>query len=38
MLFTADLSDMPVEAESRVIIRFQDCDPLMHLNNYKNLE
>lgn len=35
MLFTAKLSDMPVEAESRVIIRFQDCDPLMHLNNSK---
>jgi acyl-CoA thioester hydrolase len=35
MLFTANLSDMPVEAESRVIIRFQDCDPLMHLNNAK---
>jgi acyl-CoA thioester hydrolase len=35
MLFTTDLSDMPVEAESRVIIRFQDCDPLMHLNNAK---
>jgi len=31
MLFTANLSDMPIEAESRVIIRFQDCDPLMHL-------
>jgi acyl-CoA thioester hydrolase len=38
MLFTADLSDMPVEAESRVIIRFQDCDPLMHLNNSKYFE
>lgn len=35
MLFTADLNNMPVEAESRVIIRFQDCDPLMHLNNSK---
>jgi acyl-CoA thioester hydrolase len=35
MLFTAKLADMPVEAESRVIIRFQDCDPLMHLNNSK---
>jgi acyl-CoA thioester hydrolase len=23
----------PVETESRVIIRFQDCDPLQHLNN-----
>ena len=35
MLFKANLSDMPVEAESRVIVRFQDCDPLMHLNNSK---
>ncbi len=26
---------MPIEAESRVIVRFQDCDPLMHLNNSK---
>jgi acyl-CoA thioester hydrolase len=25
----------PVETESRVIIRFQDCDPLQHLNNAK---
>lgn len=38
MLFTADLTSMPVEAESRVIIRFQDCDPLMHLNNSKYFE
>ena len=38
MLFTANLSDMPIEAESRVIIRFQDCDPLMHLNNSKYFE
>jgi len=38
MLFTADLSNMPVEAESRVIVRFQDCDPLMHLNNSKYFE
>jgi acyl-CoA thioester hydrolase len=38
MLFTGDLSKMPVEAESRVIVRFQDCDPLMHLNNAKYLE
>lgn len=38
MLFTGDLSKMPVEAESRVIVRFQDCDPLMHLNNSKYFE
>ncbi len=38
MLFTAELSNMPVEAESRVIVRFQDCDPLMHLNNSKYFE
>jgi acyl-CoA thioester hydrolase len=38
MLFKADLADMPVEAESRMIIRFQDCDPLMHLNNSKYFE
>jgi acyl-CoA thioester hydrolase len=25
----------PTEVESRVIIRFQDCDPLQHLNNGK---
>jgi acyl-CoA thioester hydrolase len=25
----------PAETESRVIIRFQDCDPLQHLNNAK---
>lgn len=25
----------PTETESRVIIRFQDCDPLQHLNNAK---
>ena len=25
----------PVETESRTIIRFQDCDPLQHLNNAK---
>ncbi|CCH01556.1 hypothetical protein FAES_3549 [Fibrella aestuarina BUZ 2] len=25
----------PVETESRMIIRFQDCDPLQHLNNAK---
>jgi acyl-CoA thioester hydrolase len=25
----------PSETESRVIIRFQDCDPLQHLNNAK---
>lgn len=35
MLFKANFSEMPVEAESRVIVRFQDCDPLMHLNNSK---
>ncbi|QRR01990.1 acyl-CoA thioesterase [Dyadobacter sandarakinus] len=38
MFFKADLSDLPVESESRVIIRFQDCDPLMHLNNFKYFE
>lgn len=25
----------PTETESRVIVRFQDCDPLQHLNNAK---
>lgn len=25
----------PEETESRVVIRFQDCDPLQHLNNAK---
>jgi acyl-CoA thioester hydrolase len=25
----------PTETESRVLIRFQDCDPLRHLNNAK---
>ncbi|GAB3274287.1 acyl-CoA thioesterase [Larkinella harenae] len=25
----------PVETESRTIVRFQDCDPLQHLNNSK---
>lgn len=25
----------PQETESRVVIRFQDCDPLQHLNNAK---
>ncbi|MFC4874417.1 acyl-CoA thioesterase [Negadavirga shengliensis] len=25
----------PTETESRVVIRFQDCDPLQHLNNAK---
>lgn len=25
----------PRETESRVVIRFQDCDPLQHLNNAK---
>lgn len=27
--------DYPKETESRVVIRFQDCDPLRHLNNAK---
>ncbi len=38
MLFTTKLENMPIEAESRVIVRFQDCDPLMHLNNAKYFE
>lgn len=25
----------PKETESRVVVRFQDCDPLQHLNNAK---
>jgi len=25
----------PKETESRIVIRFQDCDPLQHLNNAK---
>ncbi|MEX2591155.1 MAG: acyl-CoA thioesterase [Anditalea sp.] len=28
----------PKETESRVLIRFQDCDPLQHLNNAKYLD
>ncbi|GAA4397299.1 acyl-CoA thioesterase [Nibrella viscosa] len=28
----------PTETESRVIVRFQDCDPLQHLNNAKYLD
>ncbi|GAB3325563.1 acyl-CoA thioesterase [Larkinella ripae] len=28
----------PAETESRTIIRFQDCDPLQHLNNAKYLD
>src|SRR5690554_2048817 len=28
----------PKETESRVVIRFQDCDPLKHLNNAKYLD
>jgi acyl-CoA thioester hydrolase len=35
MFYKGDLESFPVEAESRVIIRFQDCDPLQHLNNSK---
>lgn len=35
MFYKGDLSSFPVEAETRVIIRFQDCDPLQHLNNSK---
>lgn len=27
--------DYPKQTESRVVIRFQDCDPLRHLNNAK---
>lgn len=27
--------DYPKEPESRMVIRFQDCDPLQHLNNAK---
>ncbi len=27
--------EYPKETESRVVIRFQDCDPLRHLNNAK---
>lgn len=29
------LRHYPKETESRVVIRFQDCDPLQHLNNAK---
>ncbi len=25
----------PQDTESRVVIRFQDCDPMQHLNNAK---
>ena len=28
----------PKETESRVVIRFQDCDPLQHLNNAKYVD
>ncbi len=35
-MFVVDpMRDYPKETESRVIIRFQDCDPLRHLNNAK---
>ena len=35
-MFVVDpMKDYPTETESRVIIRFQDCDPLKHLNNAK---
>ncbi len=35
-MFVVDpMRDYPSETESRVIIRFQDCDPLKHLNNAK---
>lgn len=35
-MFVVDpMRDYPTETESRVIIRFQDCDPLKHLNNAK---
>lgn len=27
--------DYPKQTESRVVVRFQDCDPLRHLNNAK---
>lgn len=27
--------EYPKETESRAVIRFQDCDPLKHLNNAK---
>ena len=30
-----DLTNLPTELETRVQIRFQDCDPLQHLNNSK---
>lgn len=35
MFYKGDPTNLPTEAESRVIIRFQDCDPLQHLNNSK---
>ncbi len=35
-MFKRDINrSYPTETESRVIIRFQDCDPLQHLNNAK---
>ena len=35
-MFVVDpMKDYPTETESRAIIRFQDCDPLKHLNNAK---
>ena len=35
-MFNIDLSrDYQKQTESRVLIRFQDCDPLRHLNNAK---
>lgn len=35
MLYQGNLEQFPSEAESRMVVRFQDCDPLQHLNNAK---
>lgn len=38
MIFNTNLNEVPQQAESRVFIRFQDCDPLKHLNNARYFE
>ncbi|MCR9251639.1 MAG: acyl-CoA thioesterase [bacterium] len=35
MFYFDDTKKYPIQTESRVKIRFQDCDPLQHLNNAK---
>ncbi len=35
MFYFDETKKYPIQTESRVKIRFQDCDPLQHLNNAK---